>query len=180
MALSLMLRSCSKLPRLSALPRCSFQIQKTAQFTQFITKKNTQNVSLASKNNTQLLNVIQQRNMSADHSKMWTVEKIVSLMLLGVVPATFIAPNNALDNLFAVLVVIHFHWGLEAVIVDYVRPIIVGNVLPKLSLLLLYIISATTLGGLLYFNHNQIGIGCAFRNFWCLTGTPEDNEGEGQ
>jgi hypothetical protein len=58
--------------------------------------------------------------------------------------------------------------GLEACVVDYVRPIIVGNILPKLTLGLLYLISATTLGGLIYYNVNDIGIGKTIRKFWAI------------
>lgn len=52
------------------------------------------------------------RCMSADHSKLWPIEKLVTLGLIGVVPATFIAasPNVILDDAFAILTVLHMHW----------------------------------------------------------------------
>lgn len=142
-------------------------------------KNNTKPLSLANKCKIQFINVAQQtkRNMSSDHSKMWTIEKLVSLLLLGVVPATFICPNPVLDNILAAIVVIHFHWGIEACIIDYVRPIIVGNVLPKIAIALLYVVSVTTLGALIYYNQTQIGIGETVRRFWAISGTPpSDNE----
>lgn len=56
--------------------------------------------------------------------------------------------------------------GLEACVIDYVRPIIFGPAIPKITLGLLYVISAATLGGLLYYNHICIGIGRTGRRFW--------------
>lgn len=50
------------------------------------------------------------RFMSADHSKMWPVEKIVTLGLLGVAPAALLNPNIVLDDALAILSVAHFHW----------------------------------------------------------------------
>ncbi|XP_050305965.1 succinate dehydrogenase [ubiquinone] cytochrome b small subunit, mitochondrial [Anthonomus grandis grandis] len=184
MALSLMLRNGPKFRGLaaSALPRCSFQIQKTQNFTHLVVKTNTKPLSLANKCKLQFINVAQQtkRNMSMDHGKLWTIEKIVSVLLLGIVPATFFTPHKIYDHLFAVLTVLHFHWGFEAIVVDYIRPILLGPLIPKLAMLLLYVVSITTLGGLIYFNETQIGIGCAFRRLWALTGTPCDNEDENE
>ncbi|KAJ8958073.1 hypothetical protein NQ317_004496 [Molorchus minor] len=106
--------------------------------------------------------------MSGDHSKLWPIEKAVSIALLGVVPATLLFSNLVLDNIFALLVVAHFHWGLEACAVDYIRPVIFGPVIPKLAIGLLYAISALTLGSLLYYNHTCIGIGCTFNTLWSI------------
>lgn len=179
MALSL-LRNSAKLRGLAALPRYSLQIQKTQNFTQFLNKNNTKTISLASRCKMQFINVTQQtkRNMSSDHGKLWTLEKLLSLALLGIVPAAFICPNFILDNLLAVAVVLHFHWGLEGAVIDYARPIILGPVLPKLAILLLYVVSISTLGALIYYNNTSIGIGETFRKFWTITGCPEDNEGQ--
>ncbi|RZC35172.1 succinate dehydrogenase [ubiquinone] cytochrome b small subunit, mitochondrial, partial [Asbolus verrucosus] len=96
--------------------------------------KNNVNLALLSINHKNAA-VPQIRLMSADHSKLWPIEKGL---------------------------------GLEAVVVDYVRPIIFGNIIPKLSVGLLYLISAATLGGLIYFNVNDIGIGKAIRRFWAI------------
>ncbi|KAL1514056.1 hypothetical protein ABEB36_003381 [Hypothenemus hampei] len=180
MALSLMLRNCPKLKGLSALSRGTFPVSRHQNFTQLVCKNRTA-LPLAVKCHNQFVKAIEPtRKMSADHSKLWSIEKLFSLILLGVVPATFICPNKILDNLFAVAVVMHFHWGLEACVVDYVRPIIVGPVLPKLALGLLYVVSATTLAALIYYNQHQIGIGQTFRKFWCISGTPADNEAKNQ
>ncbi|CAG9765637.1 unnamed protein product [Ceutorhynchus assimilis] len=178
MALSLLARNIPKLRGFAALPRCTFRIQKAQNFTQLVVSKNTNSLSLANKCKIQFVNVGQQakRNMSGDHGKIWTIEKIISFLLLGLVPATFLYPNNILDNAFAVACVLHFHWGLEACVIDYARPIVVGPILSKIAIALLYVVSATTLGALIYFNQTQIGIGCALRDFWSITGTAADNQ----
>lgn len=126
------------------------------------------------------------RFMSADHSKLWPVEKIVTLGLLGLTPAAIISPNFFLDDTLAILTVAHFHWynyiyflfvtllmsssfrGLEACVVDYVRPILFGNAVPKVTLGLLYLLSFATLGGLLYYNHTSIGIGQTVKKIWAI------------
>jgi hypothetical protein len=52
----------------------------------------------------------QMRLMSGDHSKMWPVEKALSLSLIFLIPAAIAMPNPIFDNLAAVAAVIHFHW----------------------------------------------------------------------
>ncbi|XP_060535708.1 succinate dehydrogenase [ubiquinone] cytochrome b small subunit, mitochondrial [Cylas formicarius] len=166
MALSLILRNTAKLRGISSPPFHSFR--RTQSFSQLLNNRNQ--FPLVAKTKMNLVNVINQtkRNMSADHSKLWPIEKAVSVLLIGIAPATFICPNPIFDNLFALTTVIHFHWGLEAVVVDYIRPAILGPVLPKLALILLYVVSATTLGSLLYYNHNSEGIGKTFQKLWAI------------
>lgn len=45
-----------------------------------------------------------------NHTTLWTIERAVSLGLLAVIPAAFIAPSQVLDSLLAVSVVLHQHW----------------------------------------------------------------------
>lgn len=62
-------------------------------------------------------------------------------------------------------------------VIDYVRPIIFGRLFPKIALLLVYAISAATLGGLLYYNYHDIGITALVKRFWAITDKkpePED------
>ncbi|KAL9893024.1 succinate dehydrogenase [ubiquinone] cytochrome b small subunit, mitochondrial-like [Glossina fuscipes fuscipes] len=93
-----------------------------------------------------------------NHTTLWTLERVVSLAFLGVIPAAFLVPSQTLDALMAVSLVLHSHWGIEATITDYVRPAIVGNVLPKVSHASLLLLSMATLGGLFYLIYNDIGI----------------------
>lgn len=53
-------------------------------------------------------------------------------------------------------------------VIDYVRPIIFGPVIPKVSIILVYVLSALTLGGLLYFNYSDIGVTKLIKKFWTI------------
>ncbi len=101
---------------------------------------------------------------------MWTAERVFSAGLLAIVPAAIAFPSQPLDVILAVSMVMHAHWGLEAVVTDYVRPILFGNVVPKLAHILLLAFSSATLAGLLYFIYNDIGIGKAVRKLWAVKG----------
>jgi CybS, succinate dehydrogenase cytochrome B small subunit len=51
------------------------------------------------------------REMSGgDHVTLWTIERALSLGLLGIIPAAFIMPSPAMDYLLAVSLVMHSHW----------------------------------------------------------------------
>ncbi|KAI9579310.1 hypothetical protein GQX74_004782 [Glossina fuscipes] len=45
-----------------------------------------------------------------NHTTLWTLERVVSLALLGVIPAAFLVPSQTLDALMAVSLVLHSHW----------------------------------------------------------------------
>lgn len=53
---------------------------------------------------------------------------------------------------------------------DYVRPILFGNVVPKVAHGILLLLSMATLGGLLYFVYNDIGIAKGIRKLWAIKG----------
>lgn len=69
-----------------------------------------------------------------------------------------------------------FYRGIEAIVIDYVRPILFGPLIPKISLILCYILSAATLGGLLYFNYNDVGITKGIQQFWAAQKAPPKSE----
>ncbi|KAH9424487.1 hypothetical protein DERP_004672 [Dermatophagoides pteronyssinus] len=100
-----------------------------------------------------------------NHAKIWVVEKVVSAALLAIIPAALIYPNPILDYCLAFSLVIHCHWGFEAIVVDYIRPSLVGNVLPKISLLSLYLVSMVALAGLFYLNYSDVGTATAIKMF---------------
>ncbi|XP_027204737.2 succinate dehydrogenase, subunit D [Dermatophagoides pteronyssinus] len=100
-----------------------------------------------------------------NHAKIWVIEKIVSAALLAIIPAALIYPNPILDYCLAFSLVIHCHWGFEAIVVDYIRPSLVGNVLPKISLLSLYLVSMVALAGLFYLNYSDVGTATAIKMF---------------
>ncbi|GFG29171.1 hypothetical protein Cfor_04993 [Coptotermes formosanus] len=58
--------------------------------------------------------------------------------------------------------------GIEAVVIDYVRPIIFGNVISKLAVGAVYVLSITTLAGLFFFITNDVGIVVAIKQLWQL------------
>ncbi|KAK6635103.1 hypothetical protein RUM44_000352 [Polyplax serrata] len=95
---------------------------------------------------------------SHDHSKIWTLERGLAIGLLGTVPAALLYPCQALDTAMALLIVVHTHFGLEAIIVDYIRPILFGPVAPKIGIALLYVFSVATLAGLLNLIYNDCGL----------------------
>lgn len=98
-----------------------------------------------------------------DHTKLWVAEKVVSAALLAVIPAAFILPSKAMDHALALSLVVHIHWGLEAIVTDYVRASLFGPVIPKLSIGALYLVSIAALAGLLYLNYSDVGLTTAVR-----------------
>lgn len=105
---------------------------------------------------------------TGSHSGLWVAERAVSAGLLALLPAALAFPSQALDTLLAVSVVMHAHWGLEACVVDYVRPVIFGEVVPKVAHGALILVSALTLAGLLYLIYTDIGIANAVRKLWAI------------
>nr|XP_018907991.1 PREDICTED: succinate dehydrogenase [ubiquinone] cytochrome b small subunit, mitochondrial [Bemisia tabaci] len=103
-----------------------------------------------------------------DHSKLWTVERMVSALLLPVVPAAFIAPNFGTESMLAILMVMHTHWGIEAIVIDYVRASIFGPVIPKIGVGLVYVFSVAVLAGLLNVICNDIGIVGSLKLLWSV------------
>jgi succinate dehydrogenase (ubiquinone) membrane anchor subunit len=81
-------------------------------------------------------------------------------------PVAFVVPIPGMDYFLAAAIVIHVHWGLEAIVVDYIRPSIFGKVVPKVSLIVLYVLSALSLGGLFYFNYSDVGLVNAMKMAW--------------
>uniref|UniRef100_A0A0A9WVI8 Succinate dehydrogenase [ubiquinone] cytochrome b small subunit n=1 Tax=Lygus hesperus TaxID=30085 RepID=A0A0A9WVI8_LYGHE len=103
-----------------------------------------------------------------DHSKIWTLERLLSIALMPVVPLGIMYPNILLDLIMSVAIVMHVHWGVEAVVVDYVRPIIFGKVIPKISLGLVYVFSVVLLLGLLNLSFRGQGIGNSINTIWSM------------
>ncbi|XP_059047834.1 succinate dehydrogenase [ubiquinone] cytochrome b small subunit, mitochondrial isoform X2 [Achroia grisella] len=103
-----------------------------------------------------------------DHSKLWVVEKLTSVLLVPLVPLGLLMPNKLFDSVLAILITAHSFWGLEAIVVDYVRASIFGPVIPKIAIGLVYLISIATLGGLFYVISHDIGIANSFRQLWAI------------
>lgn len=88
--------------------------------------------------------------------------------MLGIVPIALISPSTTADYLLAVSLVMHSHWGLEAIVTDYVREAVFGNVIPKAAHGLLLLFSAVTLAGLCMMAYNGQGLGKTIRKVWAL------------
>jgi len=103
-----------------------------------------------------------------DHVKLWTAEKVVSAAFLPILPLAFLFPSAGLDYLLAFAMTIHSHWGIEAIVVDYVRPSVFGEAIPKVAIGLVWALSALTLGGLSYFIYSDVGLVNAIKMLWKL------------
>ena len=64
--------------------------------------------------------------------------------------------------------VLHSHWGIEAIVVDYVRPSLFGGntIIPNIAQALVWALSAFTLGALYYFAYTDVGIVNAIKMLW--------------
>ena len=58
--------------------------------------------------------------------------------------------------------------GIEAIVVDYVRPSVFGETIPKLAVGLVYAFSALMLGALWYFTYSDVGLVNAVKMLWKL------------
>lgn len=103
---------------------------------------------------------------TGNHVTLWNAERALSVALIGILPVGLMFPSQAGDALMAISIVMHQYWGLEAIVTDYVRPIMFGAAVPKIAHGLLLVVSAATLGGLFYFIHNDIGIANTIRKIW--------------
>lgn len=116
------------------------------------------------------LTAARQSAAGSSHAGLWTLERAISVAILGILPAALACPSKTLDTLLAVSLVMHAHWGLEAIVIDYVRPVLFGSLIPKIAPLLVVAYSAALLGGLLYFIYTDIGIAQTVRKFWAIKG----------
>lgn len=116
------------------------------------------------------LTAARQSAAGSNHAGLWTLERAISVAILGILPAALACPSKTLDTLLAVSLVMHAHWGLEAIVIDYVRPVLFGSFIPKIAPLLVVAYSAALLGGLLYFIYTDIGIAQTVRKFWAIKG----------
>lgn len=103
-----------------------------------------------------------------DHVRLWLIERMVSASFLSLIPAALLFESKFIDIILASAIVMHTHWGLEAIILDYARPIVVGTIVPKVAFLLLNLLSAATLAGLLVLIYNGPGITKVIKHGWAI------------
>ncbi|KAF7399642.1 hypothetical protein HZH68_008234 [Vespula germanica] len=162
------------------------QLSQTSRLSSSLANLNLTNSKLVNHENHRLLTKLpmsltlngnQSRFTSTggNHVRLWVMEKIVSAALPILLPASLLLENQIVDGVLAILVVMHMHWGLEAIVVDYARPIIIGTFLPKVFHLLLNLCSIVTLAGLLILIYNGPGIARSIKDAWSI-GKEEDKE----
>jgi len=107
---------------------------------------------------------------SGDHVKLWTAERAVSAIIIPGFIGPFLYTTPLTDAILCTLSVLHSHWGVEAIVVDYIRPSLFGGstVIPNLAQALVWALSAFTLGALYYFNYTDIGLVNAIKMLWKL------------
>lgn len=93
----------------------------------------------------------------------WYIERVAAVGLLALIPTGLIYPNPVVDYGLAVLVPLHGHWGLMAVVEDYVPQVLKG-----VSKGGVYLLSIGAFLGLMYLNVKDIGICGATRALWAL------------
>jgi len=106
-------------------------------------------------------------------SQHWTWERVMSIATLGIVPVAFVANHPVTDSLLALSTVIHAHWGLEAITIDYLcRPLImnkpVSPIVGKVGIALVYLLSIITLAACIHFNFNDVGLTKAIKMYWAI------------
>ncbi|XP_007536948.1 succinate dehydrogenase [ubiquinone] cytochrome b small subunit, mitochondrial isoform X1 [Erinaceus europaeus] len=94
----------------------------------------------------------------------WTGERVVSVLLLGLIPAAYLNPCSAIDYSLAATLTLHSHWGLGQVVTDYVH----GAATQKAAKAGILALSALTFAGLCYFNYHDVGICKAVAMLWKL------------
>jgi len=102
--------------------------------------------------------------------KLWGIERAVSALQIPALIVPFLLTNPATDAMFCTLAVLHSHWGVEAIVVDYIRPSLFNGstTIPNIAQGLIWAISVFTLGGLYYFNYTDVGIINAIKMLWKL------------
>lgn len=80
-----------------------------------------------------------------------------------------ISRRNFSLSLF-ILSLSYFLLGIEAIVVDYIRPALFGGstTIPNIAQGLVWALSAVTLGGLYYFNYTDVGVVNAIKMLWKL------------
>lgn len=92
----------------------------------------------------------------------WTGERVLSAVLLGLMPVAYCYPGAAVDYSLAAALTLHGHWGLGQVATDYVH----GDLKVKMAKAGIFVLSTVTFAGLCYFNYHDVGICKAVALLW--------------
>ncbi|KAL1239217.1 putative succinate dehydrogenase [ubiquinone] cytochrome b small subunit [Trichinella pseudospiralis] len=69
------------------------------------------------------------REVPPNHATMFKLERVLAVAMLPLFPAALFIHNGIMDNLLAVAVGLHIHFGLHVVVEDYARPFVIGETL---------------------------------------------------
>ncbi|KRX99227.1 putative succinate dehydrogenase [ubiquinone] cytochrome b small subunit, mitochondrial, partial [Trichinella pseudospiralis] len=108
------------------------------------------------------------REVPPNHATMFKLERVLAVAMLPLFPAALFIHNGIMDNLLAVAVGLHIHFGLHVVVEDYARPFVIGETLSKLCTKSIYLVSILMIAGMLHFNYTDVGITKAFEMIWAL------------
>lgn len=90
----------------------------------------------------------------------WKLERVVAISLLGIIPGALLVPGPTMDFLLSTSFLLHSHWGIDAVLQDYIAKFI-----PWIQKVWLGV-SIIAMSGLLHFNYNDIGVSRALLLLW--------------
>merc|ERR1712025_466474 len=111
-----------------------------------------------------------QQRSSGDHVRLWTAERFVSAAQIPAIVIPFVHTTPVTDAIFCTLAILHSHWGVEAIVVDYIRPSLFNGstTIPNIAQGCVWALSIITLAGLYYFNYTDVGIINAIKMLWKL------------
>ncbi|KNC81366.1 hypothetical protein SARC_06310 [Sphaeroforma arctica JP610] len=102
--------------------------------------------------------------MGMKESTHWKAERVVSVGSLALIPAAaVVGPSLPIDMAMAVVLPLHSYWGMEQVFTDYAK-----GIFAPLSTVLNVVVHVGTVGGLIMFNLNDVGITKAVQQLWAL------------
>ncbi|OQV21798.1 hypothetical protein BV898_04373 [Hypsibius exemplaris] len=101
-----------------------------------------------------------------DHVNHWKIDRIVDVLLLPIIPVAFLTDNVYVNYALILCVGAHTHWGMESIVVDYLRPRVVGKGGYYAGLGVMYLLSFATFAGLLYLNYSQMPPTKAIKKLW--------------
>ena len=90
----------------------------------------------------------------------WTGERVVSVLLLGLIPAAYLNPCSAMDYSLAVTLTLHSHWGIGLVVTMFQQRH--HRKLPPQA----FGPSTFTFAGLCHFNHHGVAIHKVMAMLW--------------
>eukprot|EP01134_Creolimax_fragrantissima_P001440 CFRG1440T1 len=97
-------------------------------------------------------------------SSHWKAERVMTVGSLALIPtAMVVGPSMPVDMAMAVVLPLHSYWGMDQVFTDYAK-----GVFAPLSKMINIIAHLGTVGGLIYFNMNDVGITKAVQMLWEL------------